>query len=424
MISAKLKYATILLCLSAWGPFYRSTLDRLWVLEGGLSSVGQWAQLQTLMEFIVAPIGAGIAVGLSIFTTQHRHADHPIILCAGYFLSLAIISPFLLVTIFYSKNICIFLGLNIAYQKEVILSGIAGYLGIGVALLSNFFIGRNQQGKSLGLMLVTGAPIILLLTFFTLFKFDYPIKWVLYSIIVVGLTTNGLLIFFLYRSKKLHKYTFTQLSDYCYKLARFIPAGLAIGILSPLCVLIVRSMIAQQQDWRIAGVATALWRVSDWVLSWAITMLYFHFLPMLSYDSLQGKIKIAIKKITIQIFLPSLLALLLLCIFRSPVLHFLYGEKINISLDISLYFWLGEALRILSAIYLMGLFVLHATKMIAIWDFFSQPLFSFLLFSGMASSLELTGLAFLLTYLLYAALCILGFIYVEKNHRALTLTLT
>ena len=115
--------------------------------------------------------------------------------------------------------------------------------------------------------------------------------------------------------------------------------------------------------------------------------------------------------------IPSAIALITLAILRNSVLRLLYSDQIDLSLDVALYFWVGEAARILSAIFLMGLFVLHATKLITIWDFFSQPLFVMLLFFGMSVSLELTGLAYLSTYLLYSALCIVGFMWVERKSR-------
>ena len=198
-------------------------------------------------------------------------------------------------------------------------------------------------------------------------------------------------------------------------MAKFAPAGLSIGLLSPLCVLLTRSMLAQEQSWEVAGTATALWRASDWILSSVQTILYFHFLPLLSKDALLGKMNSSIQKITLQIMLPSTIALILLVVFRDPILHLLYDDQLNISWDIALLFWSGDAARILSAIFLMALFVLHATKIITVWDFFSQPLFVLLLFIGMDASLQLTGIAYLMTYLIYFALCIGAFVYITKK---------
>jgi hypothetical protein len=221
----------------------------------------------------------------------------------------------------------------------------------------------------------------------------------------------------LYRAFRHERRGHSQVVKCAVKLARFIPAGLAIGIFSPLCVLLARSFIADQQSWEIAGQTTAIWRASDWILSAVVTVLYYHFLPILSRDALEQKISEAIWRVVRQIMLLSMLLLFALITYRDIVFQLLYNNQVQLSLEIALYFWVGEAARILSAIFLMGLFVLHATKLITIWDFFSQPLFVMLLFFGMSVSLELTGLAYLLTYLLYSALCIVGFMWVERKSR-------
>jgi len=183
---------------------------------------------------------------------------------------------------------------------------------------------------------------------------------------------------------------------------------------------LARSVIASQQSWENAGMATAIWRISDWILSSAVTILYFHYLPMLSAASSKGSIKASVMRVMLDVGIPSFIGLLLLLIFRNEILHILYSPTTDVTFSTAFLFWSGEVARILSAVFLMGLFVLHATKIIAIWDFFSQPLFVLLLLLGMSKSLELTGLAYLLTYLLYATLCITAFLYIDRNqfHKA------
>ena len=407
----------LLVCIAAWGPFYRASLDKLWIVSGGLVSVGHWAQFQTLMDFIVAPIASGIAVGVSILTAQKNASDRLHLISGGYYLSALIVMPLLILTLIFSEKISQWLGFGGNYQLEIMLCAIAGYLNLASAILNGVFIGQNQQGKALVLMVCNGVPIILAMATCNQYQIDHPIALVLCCLIGVGLFNNIWLMSLLYRTSGYQHLSRNQLIEWGRYLMNFIPAGIAIGIFSPLCALLARSLIANQQSWDIAGQATAVWRASDWILSGVVTILYYHFLPLLSRDAVLGKMNETIWRITKQIMIPSAIALMTLVILRNSVLQLLYSDQIEISLDVALYFWAGEAARILSAIFLMGLFVLHATKLITIWDFFSQPLFVLLLFFGMAISLRLTGLAYLLTYLFYSALCIFGFMWIERKSR-------
>jgi hypothetical protein len=412
-----INYVILLIAITAWGPFYRASLDKLWMASGGLATIGHWAQFQTLMDFMVAPIASGIAVGLSILTAQKSASDRLNLLLSGYCLSALIALPLLILVLIFTGKISQWMGLNGDYQLEISLCAIAGYLNLASAILNGVFIGQNQQGKALVLMACSGIPIILAIAACNQYQLEHPIAIVLYGLMGIGLCNNLWLLRMLYSTSGYQHPSLNQLIEWGRSLVGFIPAGLAIGIFSPLCVLLARSLIANQQSWEVAGQATAVWRASDWILSGAVTILYYHFLPLLSCEAVQGKINGAIWRITKQVMIPSAIALIILVILRNLVLRLLYSDQIDLSLEIALYFWVGEAARILSAIFLMGLFVLHATKLITIWDFFSQPLFVMLLFFGMSVSLELTGLAYLLTYLLYSALCIVGFIWIKRKSR-------
>lgn len=385
------------------------------MMNGDLYQVGHWAQLQTMVEFIGAPVISGIAIGLTILIAQQQKNNHLTILISGYLMSLLIILPFLILSIYFSEKICRWLSLSNSYQLDLILSLIAGYLSMGITLLSNLFVGKKQQGKALLLLLFCGTPTLFTLLFCRLVNVSHATTWVLGSVILMDLPINAALIYLSIQLFKNDHLSWALFRLTCHQLIRFIPAGLSIGILSPFCALMGRSIIASQQTWEYAGMATAIWRLSDWILSAAVAILYFHYLPLLSFDSSKGKIKSSINQIVLAICIPSFLGLFLLLIFRNNIFYIFYGPTTNVNFETALLFWSGEAFRIVSAIFLMGLFVLHATKMIAIWDFFSQPLFILLLLLGMSASLNLTGLAYLLSYLFYAVACILGFLYMERN---------
>ena len=60
------------------------------------------------------------------------------------------------------------------------------------------------------------------------------------------------------------------------------PAGVAIGILSPASMLVVRSVVGESLSWHDSGVLQALWRISDWVCGLAGGLLSVVYLPRMA----------------------------------------------------------------------------------------------------------------------------------------------
>ena len=190
----KIRYALVMLCIALWGPLLRSCLDRLWMLDEGLVSVGKWAQLQTLIEFIGAPVSSGIAIGLTILIAQHRESEHRSIFISAYMLSLITIIPLMILTVMYAHHLVNYIGLGTQYQSELVLCALVGYLSIGAILLNSFLIGRNQQARALLLMLASTIPPAMMLFAGNYFVWAHSLQAILYCMIVVGILIHSLLI--------------------------------------------------------------------------------------------------------------------------------------------------------------------------------------------------------------------------------------
>ena len=65
-------------------------------------------------------------------------------------------------------------------------------------------------------------------------------------------------------------------------LERYILPGVAIGILSPASMLVVRSVVGESLSWHDSGVLQALWRISDWVCGLAGGLLSVVYLPRMA----------------------------------------------------------------------------------------------------------------------------------------------
>jgi hypothetical protein len=78
---------------------------------------------------------------------------------------------------------------------------------------------------------------------------------------------------------------------------------------------------------------------------------------------------------------------------------------------------LGDFLRIVAAVFLMGLYTLHASKSIAFGELLSQPLFALLLLISINLSLVDIGKYHLLTYLIYSIFCIGAWVFIARNSK-------
>jgi len=397
----------VIFFLASWGPLYRSLLDKLWMHSDGLSLVGQWAQFQTLADLIGAPVGAGIGIGLTILTAQTQPALQRFLLIASGVLGLLITLPLFILVFIFHHEIAQWAQLPARYHQELIIAALGGWLSTIAIQMSAYFLGKEQHFKALLIMVASSLPVLLTLLVGSLLMLPNLIQITLLASVISGLVFSLWLFANVFQILKEHPQSRAHLRSASLKLKKFIGAGFAIGILTPLSVLIARSAIASELDWNSVGIATALWRVSDWVLCAAQAVLYFHFLPLLS-KSAGGSLQSRLTKVITQVFIPSVIALFFLFIGRQTIFSVLYSNELIIDWKVYLLFWSGDAMRILAIIFLMALYILHRTRIISVVELFSQPLLALLLILGAAHSLIWVGAAHLFTYTVYATLCFLG----------------
>lgn len=413
-----LKQFLIISSLILWGPACRAIVDKIWITHGSIEIIGQWAQLQSVADFIAAPAFLGTGYGLTVLITQSQKDLHYSLLVSSCILGWVTCCPMLIGAIFLSDQLTHLLSLDSQFVSPLILISLSGWLGISSGQLCSFWLGKEERWKILVFTLVTGLPGILALTMILMAKPDNPILYVLYAGICLAILINSWIAFLLIKSYSKGALSTLKIKKSLLSLSKYLPAGFSIGILTPASTLVVRSLIAQHLDWEAAGTATALWRVSDWVLNCAQGVLYYYYLPKLSTQVLRGNFFGLIKKITKSILIPSLIALLLLQIYRDPLLHWLYSEHVQFNWKVSALFWMGDFFRILAGIFVMGLYALNASKSISLGEILSQPLFAFFLFIGISNSLELVGSYHLLTYVIYATFCT-GMFYLISKRKSL-----
>ena len=258
----------------------------------------------------------------------------------------------------------------------------------------------------LSLSVATGLPALLALLIASLTANPNDPQQGLQYVVWAGLLVScagllGLLVLLLQWMKHTPNAQ-AQLHTAFKKLAVYLPAGFSIGLLTPLSGMAIRSSLAHQMDWQAAGTATALWRVSDWILSSASALLYYHYLPQLSQWAQTGQLSQQLPRVLRRMVLPCGSLLLVLWLLQTSALPLLYDERLQASPAVTAAMWGGDLLRIVAAVFLYALFALHASKTIAWGEWLSQPLLAMLLAMGAAQSLMFTGLAHMGTYALYA----------------------
>jgi len=186
-------------------------------------------------------------------------------------------------------------------------------------------------------------------------------------------------------------------------LRRYIPPGLAIGLLTPLSMVAVRSIVSVQMSWHEVGLIQALWRVSDWVASVASGVMAVYFLPRLS--AAQGTPRFAeeLKRAGLVTLLPSAVALFALGALHRPVFSLLYDASFLMTGTTVALFFAGTFVRIASWLPLYALYAMRRTGPLVVGEFLSLPLFAALLaaYPG-ALSLEAAGALWVAAYTGYA----------------------
>lgn len=389
--------------LVAWGPLLRALMDKGWMQLGGLPLVGQWAQLQGVSDLVSAPALAGIGLGLTVLTAQEDPHRHPALWFTATLLGWVCTAPLALAACFWPQAIGNALGLNRHEQAWIGPMAFSGWLSILWGMLSSYWLGRHRQGRVLLLTLVTAAPGLVALISARGLTPTAGIERVVITQWAIGIA--GLLAWLTLWIRWMQQTpnAWAAMKQALGPVARYLPAGFSVGLLTPLSVLAIRGSLAHQLDWDAAGTATALWRVSDWVLSGASGVLYFHYLPRLSQSAQRGLLQAHLFKALRQVWGPSVLALVGLWSMQSWLLPWLYDARLTVDPGVSALFWAGDGLRVLSAVFLFGLYAQQASQTIAWGEWLSQPLLALLLGLGAAEALRWTGWAHLATYAVYAS---------------------
>lgn len=370
----------------------RALIDKLLAVRGGTELVAHWAQVGSLADIVAGVTLAGIGIGLTgrvagVAPDQQRRL-------LGEALRLGLMLSTLCLIVCLALSLSGRLALLPSSQASLLLPAlVVGWLMVAPGLLTAWLLGRGRPGQAILVVSVALAIPCLALVFAAT---GGELAALLGAQAAFG---TGITVWLLTGEG-----SWREALSHRHGLRTFIAAGIAIGILSPAATAIARLEIASSASWETAGAVQALWRTSEWITAVAAGLLNAHFLPRLAAAKAAPAFTAEIRAGTCQIVLPSLLALVLLWLLLPQVLTLLYREGLPVGRQDALPFFAGDALRTLSWIFLFGLFARGAGWAVTAGEFLSLPLFATLLWMLPGPlSLQTIGLAWALTYAVYAA---------------------
>lgn len=384
----------------------RALIDKLLALRGGAGLVAHWAQLTSLADVVSGVALVGVGIGLTGRLGALAPPDQRRLLAEALRLGLLIS----LATLAAGALLLALSGWSpVPPEQEVLVlpSLVAGALGVAPGMLSAWLLGL---GRPLAAMALAAATLALPLAVLVLAAPGVELPALLGAQCAVGL---GFCVWLLRDGGSWR-------AGFCpgHALRPFIAAGLTTGILSPLATVLARQEIAAAASWETAGAVQALWRSSEWITAIAAGLFYSHFLPRLGTAAGAGEFRGELRAAARVVLVPALAALLLLWLLLPEVLALLYRADLAVPRASALPFFVGDGLRMLSWVFLYGLYARGAGRAVSLGEFLSLPLFTLLLVAMPGPlSLAATGLAWMLAYAVYAGFNALA---LRHNLRAMT----
>jgi PST family polysaccharide transporter len=359
-------------------------------LRGGPELVAYWGQLGSIIELVAGVALAGVGTGISVLVAQAEGAERQRgLLHESIRLGLAVSAPVMLAVIAASFAFPGKVAGEGLSQRLVALAAATGCAVVVPGMLNGYWLGQQRRGLMLALSAGTAAVLLAA-------ALAAPREDVLAALTLAqSLPAVAAVLVMAKRTPQARV-------DHG-PLRRYILAGLAIGLLTPLATVAVRDIVSVRMSWHDVGLVQALWRVSDWVASVAAGVMAVYFLPRLAAAHGTAKFAAELKRAALATILPSGFALLALGAFHRPVLSLLYDESFGMSDATVGLFFAGTLVRIASWLPLYALYAMRRTGPLVVGEFLSMPLFAALLAAlPVPLSLEAAGALWLAAYTGYA----------------------
>ncbi|HET8699292.1 MAG TPA: hypothetical protein VFO94_17535, partial [Gammaproteobacteria bacterium] len=321
----------------------RSALDKILALRGGAELVALWAQLSAVIEMVAAVASSGVGAGLSVLVAQTVLRDRQVLfLRRAIVLGLAVAAPVACAAALGGWRFADSIGGNELARGSLVFAAAAGWIAVAHGVVNSFWLGQQRRDLMLALALAAAAAALAAGAF-------APRGWVLEAV-TLSQALPSLVALLVWRRSDAQP----RAEDRA--LERYLLPGVVIGVLSPLSMLVARSVVAESLSWHESGVLQALWRLSDWIAGFAAGVLSLLYLPRLAAAYPAPGMGPVLRQSAVAVLTPCALLFVLLFLFHQPLLEALYDASFRAPPLAAALLFAGSLVRIAAWIPLFGLY--------------------------------------------------------------------
>jgi polysaccharide transporter, PST family len=370
-------------------------VDKVLTLRGGPELVAIWGQLGSIIELVAGVALAGVGTGLSVLVAQAaRPEDQRELLREALRIGLSVSVPVMIAVAAISWIFPDIVAGQSSSPPLLALSAVVGCIAVIPGMINGYWLGQQRRDLMLAL-----AAVSAVLPFAA--AMGTPQADIL-GAVAISYSLPALAALFITAARPKAGMRPQGRRHDLRALRGYVPAGLAIGALSPAAMLAARSIVSSTMSWHEAGLLQALWRVSDWVAAVAAGILSVHFLPRLSAAFGTPQFSVELKRSAWMTIVPAAVAFAVLLVFQRPVFALLYNRNVVLSDAAVVLFFAGSLVRIAAWVPLFALYAMRRTTALTLGEVLSMPLFALLL--GVFSqglTLEHASAMWLASYLAY-----------------------
>jgi O-antigen/teichoic acid export membrane protein len=392
------------------GLLGRSAVDKLLALRTGAAGVVAWGQMSSLLDLVVGVVAAGIGSGLAVLAAGSDAPRRAALLRSALRLGGTLSAAVAALLCAVAAGPAPWAGAIGLPRDDLALGGLAGVaLSLG-SLAGSYWLGAQRLrlqfllallGAGVGVLVAALAPGGHALQARHAAQGLPVVRWLAGAQALLALAVAAWTLRAVPRSPGAAPVTSGE-------LLRYLPAGLALGVLGPASMLAARALTAQGLSWQAAASLQALWRVSDWVSSIAASVLSVLYLPRFGRAWGTPRWAQELRAAARAVLPASALALAVLLLLRPWVFEALYGSGFVPGAGATALFFSGSLLRVAAWIPLFALYAQGRARAIALGELASLPLFAALLAAGAArAGLAWIGAAWLLSYATYTGVNLL-----------------